>query len=107
MTRQILLLGKLNSHLAIRTITTKSSENLNKTLAAVRPTESLQAEPATLTDTFGRFHSYLRISLTERCNLRCKLSRSFDYIFDLNDVFIIYLGGFAKALIACQKMESS
>lgn len=24
-----------------------------------------------LTDTFGRFHSYLRISLTERCNLRC------------------------------------
>ena len=25
-----------------------------------------------LTDTFGRFHSYLRISLTERCNLRCQ-----------------------------------
>uniref|UniRef100_A0A2M4BQG2 Molybdenum cofactor biosynthesis protein 1 n=1 Tax=Anopheles marajoara TaxID=58244 RepID=A0A2M4BQG2_9DIPT len=25
-----------------------------------------------LTDTFGRFHTYLRISLTERCNLRCK-----------------------------------
>jgi cyclic pyranopterin phosphate synthase len=24
-----------------------------------------------LTDTFGRFHSYLRISLTEKCNLRC------------------------------------
>ena len=24
-----------------------------------------------LTDTFGRHHSYLRISLTERCNLRC------------------------------------
>ena len=24
-----------------------------------------------LTDTFGREHSYLRISLTERCNLRC------------------------------------
>ena len=24
-----------------------------------------------LTDTFGRQHSYLRISLTERCNLRC------------------------------------
>ena len=24
-----------------------------------------------LTDTFGRFHDYLRISLTERCNLRC------------------------------------
>jgi len=26
----------------------------------------------TLTDTFGRPHSYLRISLTERCNLRCQ-----------------------------------
>ena len=24
-----------------------------------------------LTDTFGRAHTYLRISLTERCNLRC------------------------------------
>jgi cyclic pyranopterin phosphate synthase len=24
-----------------------------------------------LTDTFGRFHNYLRISVTERCNLRC------------------------------------
>lgn len=25
-----------------------------------------------LTDTFGRGHNYLRISLTERCNLRCQ-----------------------------------
>ncbi|MFM2018782.1 MAG: hypothetical protein RL007_2438, partial [Bacteroidota bacterium] len=24
-----------------------------------------------LTDTFGRKHTYLRISLTDRCNLRC------------------------------------
>ena len=24
-----------------------------------------------LIDTFGRFHNYLRISITERCNLRC------------------------------------
>ena len=28
--------------------------------------------PTPLTDSFGRSHSYLRISLTERCNLRCK-----------------------------------
>lgn len=27
-----------------------------------------------LTDTFGRRHTYLRISLTERCNLRCESS---------------------------------
>ncbi|XP_022216839.2 molybdenum cofactor biosynthesis protein 1 isoform X2 [Drosophila obscura] len=39
---------------------------------------SAQAEPqrankqdSPLTDTFGRHHTYLRISLTERCNLRC------------------------------------
>ncbi|XP_038117455.1 molybdenum cofactor biosynthesis protein 1 isoform X2 [Culex quinquefasciatus] len=31
-----------------------------------------EEEASPLTDKFGRFHSYLRISLTERCNLRCK-----------------------------------
>lgn len=25
-----------------------------------------------LKDLFGRYHTYLRISLTERCNLRCE-----------------------------------
>lgn len=30
-----------------------------------------QAPGSTLTDTFGRRHTYLRVSLTERCNLRC------------------------------------
>lgn len=29
------------------------------------------ADESVLTDSFGRFHDYLRISLTERCNLRC------------------------------------
>jgi molybdenum cofactor biosynthesis enzyme MoaA len=34
------------------------------------PTQTAtQASP--LHDTFGRFHDYLRISLTEKCNLRC------------------------------------
>ncbi len=28
-------------------------------------------KPQTIVDTFGRVHDYLRISLTERCNLRC------------------------------------
>lgn len=32
--------------------------------------EPKQTDPA-LVDTFGRQHSYLRISITERCNLRC------------------------------------
>ena len=36
--------------------------------------EMAKASPqdALLTDSFGRAHSYLRISLTERCNLRCQ-----------------------------------
>lgn len=33
-------------------------------------TEAKPADP--LTDSFGRYHNYLRISLTERCNLRCE-----------------------------------
>lgn len=32
---------------------------------------SNSGEKSPLVDTFGRFHSYLRISLTEKCNLRC------------------------------------
>lgn len=31
-----------------------------------------EAAPDVLTDTFGRHHTYLRISLSERCNLRCQ-----------------------------------
>ncbi|TMW44637.1 hypothetical protein DOY81_010281 [Sarcophaga bullata] len=37
--------------------------------ASITP-ELLKNSP--LTDSFGRYHTYLRISLTERCNLRCK-----------------------------------
>jgi cyclic pyranopterin phosphate synthase len=33
--------------------------------------ESIELPKEPLTDTFGRQHSYLRISLSERCNLRC------------------------------------
>lgn len=38
------------------------------------PETSFQDSPASdmLIDSFGRFHTYLRISLTERCNLRCQ-----------------------------------
>ncbi|XP_034133454.1 molybdenum cofactor biosynthesis protein 1 isoform X3 [Drosophila guanche] len=33
--------------------------------------ERANKQDSPLTDTFGRHHTYLRISLTERCNLRC------------------------------------
>jgi len=39
--------------------------------SSLRPILSSEPRPI-LTDTFGRKHSYLRISLTERCNLRCQ-----------------------------------
>lgn len=34
--------------------------------------EKLAASRKPLEDLFGRMHNYLRVSLTERCNLRCK-----------------------------------
>jgi cyclic pyranopterin phosphate synthase len=37
----------------------------------VEGTSACTSSDGPLTDTFGRFHSYLRISLTEKCNLRC------------------------------------
>ena len=37
--------------------------------SALGPLASVERPP--LTDSFGRQHTYLRISLTERCNLRC------------------------------------
>ncbi|WCJ30208.1 GTP 3' 8-cyclase mitochondrial [Euphorbia peplus] len=47
--------------------------------AYVTSCENLQEDPSNsnphsdmLIDSFGRMHSYLRISLTERCNLRCQ-----------------------------------
>jgi sulfatase maturation enzyme AslB (radical SAM superfamily) len=46
-----------------------SERNPLAAVAAVPAMETLPKE--ILTDTFGRFHNYLRISLTEKCNLRC------------------------------------
>ena len=38
----------------------------------VKPRKDILPFSAFLTDSFGRQHDYLRISLTERCNLRCQ-----------------------------------
>lgn len=38
-----------------------------------------------LLDNFGRKHNYLRISVTERCNLRCNLKKNF---LNLKIIFI-------------------
>lgn len=39
--------------------------------SALLRTAPFSTKHEALTDTFGRFHNYLRISLTEKCNLRC------------------------------------
>ncbi|XP_017059071.1 molybdenum cofactor biosynthesis protein 1 isoform X2 [Drosophila ficusphila] len=47
---------------------------LNLATASVQrlePEKQVQRKNSPLTDSFGRHHTYLRISLTERCNLRC------------------------------------
>ncbi|XP_069116545.1 molybdenum cofactor biosynthesis protein 1-like isoform X2 [Argopecten irradians] len=49
-------------------------ENVNIVEESI-PSLSAKTDPivnSTLTDTFGRHHTYLRISLSERCNLRCQ-----------------------------------
>ncbi|KAL2620069.1 hypothetical protein R1flu_000274 [Riccia fluitans] len=53
-----------------------SSASVSQTLLQVESSlHRISAEPTVsdmLVDTHGRRHNYLRISLTERCNLRCK-----------------------------------
>ncbi|XP_012280540.1 molybdenum cofactor biosynthesis protein 1-like [Orussus abietinus] len=59
--------------------------NLSAVPVAIRRSSTLQKfrerlkndiEENILTDTFGRYHTYLRISITERCNLRCRYCMS-------------------------------
>ena len=53
----------------------QKSEKVAKLLRYAEREENEQTEDESvhpLVDLFGRFHSYLRISLTERCNLRCR-----------------------------------
>lgn len=62
------------------------SKNLISTLNAAKAATTFKlAEPivqpklstgpkSVLNDLFGRKHNYLRVSLTERCNLRCKFN---------------------------------
>ncbi|XP_055017244.1 molybdenum cofactor biosynthesis protein 1 isoform X2 [Boleophthalmus pectinirostris] len=46
--------------------------SIKTALKQKRFTDDSKPFSAFLTDTFGRRHSYLRISLTEKCNLRCQ-----------------------------------
>jgi cyclic pyranopterin phosphate synthase len=45
------------------------------------PLSSERAPPSVLTDTFGRVHNNLRISVTDRCNLRCTYCMPEEVVF--------------------------
>uniref|UniRef100_A0A7M5X260 Radical SAM core domain-containing protein n=1 Tax=Clytia hemisphaerica TaxID=252671 RepID=A0A7M5X260_9CNID len=60
------------SILSLRSTFSKCSRQIS-TNNLTKPNVELEETPSSpLTDTFGRFHNYLRISLSERCNLRCQ-----------------------------------
>uniref|UniRef100_A0A914Z428 GTP 3',8-cyclase n=1 Tax=Panagrolaimus superbus TaxID=310955 RepID=A0A914Z428_9BILA len=50
----------------------ESPSSVKPTPIQIKPDSNALIGETPLTDKFGRFHSYLRISLTEKCNLRCQ-----------------------------------
>ncbi|XP_066603821.1 molybdenum cofactor biosynthesis protein 1 isoform X2 [Prorops nasuta] len=61
------MLGAINA-------STEASVSIKPSIRMQQFRDSLKKDShlkSILTDTFGRHHTYLRISLTERCNLRC------------------------------------
>src|SRR5262245_23185839 len=54
---------------------------LGTTAAGDRPDSPLTTHHSPLTDTFGRVHSNLRVSVTDRCNLRCTYCMPEDVVF--------------------------
>ncbi|KAK8469294.1 hypothetical protein PHAVU_005G042000 [Phaseolus vulgaris] len=64
-TRQALFGGHLNEY-ATRALATSSFASVSEDLPKDHSISDM------LVDSFGRLHTYLRISLTERCNLRCQ-----------------------------------
>ncbi|XP_075160447.1 molybdenum cofactor synthesis 1 isoform X2 [Haematobia irritans] len=61
-----------SAHPAVNLETAQSVPNAYNHQHAKSVATTQQPSYASLTDTFGRHHTYLRISLSERCNLRCK-----------------------------------
>ena len=48
----------------------------NAAAGATTSTSTSASASRALVDTFGRRHTYLRISLAEKCNLRCKAAKT-------------------------------
>ena len=74
------LYRQLNGSFSASTLaipTSLNSLNLGQTNPNLQISSS--ASTSVLQDTFGRSHSYLRISLTEKCNLRCMFILTLKY----------------------------
>src|SRR6516164_11725760 len=52
-----------------------------KPLSITRATNMAQSARSSLVDTFGRVHNNLRISVTDRCNLRCTYCMPEEVVF--------------------------
>ncbi|KAK0573203.1 hypothetical protein LWI29_004285 [Acer saccharum] len=64
----------VDSELGLRNINRHNLDKMMYATSCVNLSEDLPKENCVsdmLVDSFGRMHTYLRISLTERCNLRC------------------------------------
>jgi GTP 3',8-cyclase len=60
---------------SVRATESQRCSNTYATLCSAAPDIPSRETPSLsemLVDSFGRFHNYMRISLTERCNLRCQ-----------------------------------
>ena len=67
--KELLAIAKANVHLIPAPSSPAASSSSQSHLAA---SSAAHAREAMLTDTYERHHTYLRISLSERCNLRCR-----------------------------------
>lgn len=70
----VLLASRIFSSTLLRQASRYASSSLAAATPAVLTDDGLrsEAERSPLVDLFGRRHNYLRISLTEKCNLRCR-----------------------------------
>ena len=60
----------------LNAVNASAKPNLKLAEQILKPetSDSVNPNKSILNDLFGRKHTYLRVSLTERCNLRCILN---------------------------------
>mmetsp|Transcript_21327 Transcript_21327/g.47160 ORF Transcript_21327/g.47160 Transcript_21327/m.47160 type:complete len:427 (-) Transcript_21327:366-1646(-) len=64
--------GLASRHGSSVSVSTSFTDKLNEQMQRAKPKLKAQDVDPALIDSFGRRHTYLRVSLTDRCNLRCQ-----------------------------------